>query len=306
MSEERGDKGPHQWSAVTVAGVGLIGGSFALALRKAGFKGKIIGVSSPETIRTALDRHVIDEAMPLRDAAGQSDLIYLAQPISRILETLDEIDPHVYPGTLITDAGSTKSAIVARAGKRIRRGRFIGGHPMAGKQSRGIAEAEADLFRGRPYVLTADITASLVPSSNVTASSVPSSLDAELERWIKRIGARVVIMTPEEHDRLVAMTSHLPQLISTALASAIANEPGASRVAGPAAVDLTRLALSPYEIWRDIFATNSVAIDDALAVFIHKLEELRAKLRNPEIEREFERAASSARELRRGEVLPGG
>jgi prephenate dehydrogenase len=309
-------KGPHQWSAVSVVGVGLIGGSFALALRKAGFKGKIIGVSSPETIRTALDRHVIDEAMPLRDAAGQSDLIYLAQPISRILETLDEIDPHVYPGTLITDAGSTKSAIVARAGKRIRRGRFIGGHPMAGKQSRGIAEAEADLFRGRPYVLTADITASLVPSSNVTASSVPSSnvtassvpssLDAELERWIKRIGARVVIMTPEEHDRLVALTSHLPQLISTALASAIANEPGASRVAGPAAVDLTRLALSPYEIWRDIFATNSVAIDDALAVFIHKLEELRAKLRNPEIEREFERAASSARELRRGEVLPGG
>jgi prephenate dehydrogenase len=344
VSEERGDrgqgtgasqdaaKGPHQWSAVTIVGVGLIGGSFALALKKAGFKGKIIGVSSPETIRAALDRHVIDEAMPLRDAAGQSDLIYLAQPITRILETLDEIDPHVYPGTLITDAGSTKSAIAARAGKRIRRGRFIGGHPMAGKQSRGIGEAEADLFRGRPYVLTSsstassdvtassvpsshitassvpssDVTASSVPSSHVTASSVPSSLDSELERWIKRIGARVVIMTPEEHDRLVALTSHLPQLISTALASAIANEPGASRVAGPAAVDLTRLALSPYEIWRDIFATNSVAIDDALAVFIHKLEELRAALRSPEIEQEFERAASSARELRRGEVLPGG
>lgn len=295
-------KGPHQWSAVTIVGVGLIGGSFALALKKAGFKGKIIGVSSPETIRAALDHHVIDEAMALRDAAGQSDLIYLAQPITRILETLDEIDPHVYPGTLITDAGSTKSAIVARAGKRIRRGRFIGGHPMAGKQSRGIGEADADLFRGRPYVLTSSSTA----SSDVTASSVPSSLDAELERWIKRIGARVVIMTPEEHDRLVALTSHLPQLISTALAAAIANEPGASRVAGPAAVDLTRLALSPYEIWRDIFATNPVAIDDALAVFIHKLEELRAELRSPEIEREFERAASSARELRRGEVLPGG
>jgi prephenate dehydrogenase len=294
VSEERsgGDKGPHQWSAVTVVGVGLIGGSFALALRKAGFTGKIIGVSSPETIRAALDRHVIDEAMPLRDAAGQSDLIYLAQPIARILETLDEIDPHVYPGTLITDAGSTKSAIVARAGKRIRRGRFIGGHPMAGKQSRGVGEAEADLFRGRPYVLTSSVVA--------------ASLDAELERWIKRIGARVVIMTPEEHDRLVALTSHLPQLISTALAAAIANEAGASRVAGPAAVDLTRLALSPYEIWRDIFATNSVAIDDALAVFIHKLEELRAELRSPEIEKEFERAASSARELRRGEVSPGG
>src|SRR5581483_7055270 len=133
------------WSVASIVGVGLIGGSFALALRKAGFKGKIIGVSSPETVKVALERGVIDEAMPLRDAAGQSDLIYLAQPIERILATLDEIDPHVYPGTLITDAGSTKAAIVARAAKRVRRGRFIGGHPMAGKQTRGVSEAEAGL-----------------------------------------------------------------------------------------------------------------------------------------------------------------
>jgi prephenate dehydrogenase len=273
----------HAWSVVSIVGVGLIGGSFALALRKAGFTGKILGVSSPATVRAALDRHVIDEALPLQDAAGQSDLIYLAQPISRILETLDEIDPHVYPGTLITDAGSTKVEIVQRAAKRIHRGRFVGGHPMAGKQSRGVGEAEADLFLGRPYILT--------------------SQEAELERWIKRIGARVTIMTAEEHDRLVALTSHLPQLISTALASAIASEPGASRVAGPAAIDLTRLALSPYEIWRDIFATNSEPIDDALALFIHKLEELRGRLRDPQIESEFERAKSSARELRRSEIL---
>src|SRR5579872_3779686 len=142
------------WAVVSVVGVGLIGGSLALALRKAGFAGKIIGVSSPETVRAALDRGVIDEALPLRDAATQSDLIYLAQPIQRILATLDEIDAHVSPGTLITDAGSTKAAIVARAGKRIRCGRFVGGHPMAGKQTRGVAEAEADLFRDRPYVLT--------------------------------------------------------------------------------------------------------------------------------------------------------
>ena len=267
------------WSVVTVAGVGLIGGSFAMALRKAGFAGKIIGVSSPETVRVALERGVIDEALPLRDAAGQSDLIYLAQPIERILATLDEIDPHVWPGTLITDAGSTKTAIVARATKRIRRGRFVGGHPMAGKQTRGVAEAEAELFRGRPYVLT--------------------SPDAELERWIKRMGARVVILDAQEHDRLVALTSHLPQLVSTALAASIAGEPGAARVAGPAAVDLTRLALSPYEIWRDIFATNAGPIDAALGSFVQKLEELRHSLRNPEIEQEFDRAAEAARVLRK-------
>lgn len=282
------------WSVVSVVGVGLIGGSFALALRKAGFKGKIIGVSSPETVRAALNLNVIDEVLPLRDAAGQSDLIYLAQPIRRILETLDEVDSYVSAGTLITDAGSTKAEIVQRATKHIHRGRFIGGHPMAGKQSRGVVEADADLFHGRPYVLT--------PQGTPHENEPP---DIELERWIRRMGARVVIMDPQEHDRLVALTSHLPQLISTALATAIAGEAGASRVAGPAAMDLTRLALSPYEIWRDIFATNSVEIDRALGVFIEKLEELRGKLRDPAIEKEFERAASSARELRRGEVLPG-
>jgi prephenate dehydrogenase len=267
------------WSVVTVAGVGLIGGSFAMALRKAGFAGKIIGVSSPETVRVALERGVIDEALPLRDAAGQSDLIYLAQPIERILSTLDELDPHVWPGTLITDAGSTKAAIVERAARRIKRGRFVGGHPMAGKQTRGVAEAEAELFRGRPYVLT--------------------SPDAELERWIKRMGARVVILDAQEHDRLVALTSHLPQLISTALAGAIAGEPGAALVAGPAAVDLTRLALSPYEIWRDIFSTNAGPIDAALGAFIQKLETLRGSLRESGIEQEFDRAAESARVLRK-------
>ncbi len=268
----------HAWSVVSIVGVGLIGGSFALALRKAGFKGKIIGVSSPATIRAALDRRAIDEAMPLRDAAGQSDVIYLAQPIQRILETLDEVDPHVYPGTLITDAGSTKAEIVARAAKRVKRGRFIGGHPMAGKQSRGVSEADADLFRGRPYVLT--------------------SSDAELERWIKRIGARVVVMNPTEHDRLVALTSHLPQLISTALANAIATADGAERVTGPAAMEMTRIAMSPYEMWRDIFDTNSGAIDEAIGVFIAKLESLRAGLRDSRLEQEFDKAADSARALR--------
>ena len=267
------------WSVASIVGVGLIGGSFALALRKAGFKGKIIGVSSPETVKAALERGVIDEAMPLRDAAGQSDLIYLAQPIERILATLDEIDPHVYPGTLITDAGSTKAAIVARAAKRVRRGRFIGGHPMAGKQTRGVSEAEAGLFNGRPYILTTP--------------------DAELERWIKRMGARIVILDAEQHDRLVALTSHLPQLISTALAGAIAAEPGAPQVVGPAAIDLTRLAMSPYEIWRDIFATNRESIDAALGAFIDRLQELRTQLQSKAIEKEFETAGAAAKSLRR-------
>ncbi len=263
---------------LSVVGVGLIGGSFALAVRKAGFQGRIVGVSSGETVRMALERGVIDEALPLREAAARADVIYLAQPIERILATLDEIDSYVRPGTLITDAGSTKGAIVERASERVARGRFVGGHPMAGKQTRGVGEADADLFRDRPYVLT--------------------ERDAELERWVEGIGARVVFLEAAEHDRLVALTSHLPQLISTALAGAIAEERGAARVAGPAAIDLTRLAMSPYEIWKDIFATNGPSIDAALAGFIERLQDLRGQFRTQAIEKEFDRAGAAAKALR--------
>jgi prephenate dehydrogenase len=263
---------------VAIVGVGLIGGSFALALRASGFAGRIIGVSSPDAVRIAIGRGIIDEALPLSEAAVLADLIYLARPIAGILSVLDELDSYVQPGTLITDAGSTKAAICALAVEKIHRGRFVGGHPMAGKEARGAAEAEPDLFRGRPYILASACT--------------------ELEHLIASFGARVVIMPAEEHDRLVALTSHLPQLISTALAASIGTQPEAARVAGPAAMDLTRLALSPYEIWRDIFATNATNIDAALGVFIAKLEGLRDELRSPRIEREFENAASAARRLR--------
>jgi prephenate dehydrogenase len=265
-------------NTAAIVGVGLIGGSFALALRASGFTGKIIGVSSPDAIRAALDHHIIDEALPLAEAAALADLIYLSRPIEGILSVLDELDQYVKPGALITDAGSTKSAICARASAKIHRGRFIGGHPMAGKESRGASEADATLFRGRPYILT---------------SSSP-----ELEHFIASFGARVVILPAEEHDRLVALTSHLPQLISTALAASLATEPDAARVAGPAAMDLTRLALSPYEIWRDIFATNAPNIDAALSLFIAKLEHLRSALRSPQIEHEFETASAAAQRLR--------
>jgi prephenate dehydrogenase len=274
-----------QWPVVSVSGVGLIGGSFALALRQAGFSGKIVGVSSPATVRAALTRGVIDEALPLAEAAAQSNVVYLAQPIEKILETLDVIDALVRPGTLITDAGSTKLAIVERAAAKIKRGRFVGGHPMAGKETRGVEAAEATLFRGWPYVLT--------------------SPDPELEAWIGKIGDKLVRLDPAEHDRRMALVSHLPQLISTALASLIGDAPETARVAGPSAAALTRLALSPYDIWRDIFSTNAAAIDGALGAFIARLEELRAALREPPagagLKNAFERAAQAASNLRQSQ-----
>lgn len=258
---------------IAIVGVGLIGGSFALAVRKAGYAGTIVGVSSPAAIQAGIERGAINEGLPLALAAARADLVYLAQPIERILATIEEIDQYVRPGTLITDAGSTKRAIVERATQYIRRGRFVGGHPMAGKESRGAGSADADLFRGRPYVLT--------------------SADAEIEAWIAKIGARIVRMDAEEHDRRVAAVSHLPQLLSTTLALMLDDS---AAVAGPAALDMTRLALSSYDIWRDILATNRTQIDGALARYIEKLQTIRAEL--PDLHEDFARALKAAQRLR--------
>src|SRR6202041_2915531 len=199
---------------VAIFGVGLIGGSFALAIRKAGFAGRIIGVSSDHTVRTALESHVIDEALPADVAAAQADLLYLAQPIHRIIDSLAELDVWVKPGALITDAGSTKKAIVDRASQVISRAQFLGGHPMAGRERRGVEAAEADLFQGRPYVLTPRSPAEL---------ETPAARD--FQAWIPRIGSFPVILNAKDHDRTVAFTSHLPQLASSALAATLANRP---------------------------------------------------------------------------------
>ena len=273
---------------VAIFGVGLIGGSFALALRKAGFPGRILGVSSPDTLQRALNLHVVDEGASTRDAAQAADLIYLSQPILRILEILPELNDWVNPEALVTDAGSTKSTIVAEAATALQQCQFLGGHPMAGREQRGVEAAEAGLFEGRPYVLT--------PRS-------PSELETQNSReflhWIKRIGAFPVVLDPEEHDRIVAYTSHLPQLASTGLAALLDDrEEPRSRVFGPALVDSTRLALSSFDVWGDILATNQAAIQEALRAYITKLEEFRRSLDSSAMRREFERGARFAGQVR--------
>jgi len=277
---------------VAIFGVGLIGGSFALALRKAGFDGRIIGVSSgvgsDETIHTALDLHVIDAALSARDAAGEADLVYLAQPIRKIIDCLADLNTWVNPQALITDAGSTKRAIVDRARQVISRAQFLGGHPLAGRERRGVQAAEADLFQRRPYVLTPGSKAEL---------ETPAA--REFLSWIPRIGSFPVILTPEEHDRTVAFTSHLPQLASTALAATLDGRPEPQTgVYGPALVDSTRLALSSFEIWGDIFATNRDLILVALESYLASLEAFRAALERDGLRRSFDAAARFAAELR--------
>ena len=263
---------------VTIVGTGLIGASFGLALRKAGFQGTILGVSSEPAIEGALAAGAIDCGAPLAEAAAEADLIFLSQTIGRILDTIHHLDPLVRPNALVTDAGSTKCEIADSADWHIKRCQFLGGHPLAGKETRGAAAADADLFQGRVWALTPDDRADL---------ETPAA--REFRGWLERIGARVVVLDADKHDEIVALTSHLPQLVSTALAATLGQRLDREQlsVAGPGLLDSTRLALSSYDLWRDILATNADHIESALAAFIQELEHIRENLRTRQLQEEF-------------------
>ncbi len=268
---------------VAIVGVGLIGGSFALALRASGFSGRILGVSSRRTLDAALKHEVIDEGLPISEAVPQADLVYLSQPISGILDILPQVRELAKPSALVTDAGSTKAQIAEEAGRYFNENPwFLGGHPMAGKEKRGVELADPDLFRGATYVLTP--AGGKLPGAPV--------ID-EFVRCLEAIGSRVSVMPPADHDRVVAWTSHLPQLISTALAASIADsldEQDTTRVAGPALRDMTRLGESSFEIWRDILQTNRTNVRLVLDAYIQRLEQVRQDTGGSLTEDEFEKA----------------
>lgn len=271
---------------VAIVGVGLIGGSFGLALKSAGFRGRILGVSSPQTIEKALRRGAIDEGASLEEAAPRADLIYLAGPIRAILDTIPKLDGLARPGALVTDAGSTKRRI-CEAGRALRGALFVGGHPMAGKEKRGVEEADAELFRGRPYLLTP-----------ARSGDLETPAAREFTAWLARIGAEVRVLAPEEHDRIVALSSHLPQMISTALAAALEDRPGVADAAGPGLHDMTRLALSGWDIWRDILETNRDEIVCAIGIFEERLRTLKSHVEHGLPEEDFRRGAAFASRLR--------
>ena len=262
---------------VVIVGTGLLGASFGLAAKQAKSFNRVIGVSSPVVFGKALAVGAIDEAMPIEKALPLADLVLLAQPVCRILKLIETLEPLLKPGAVVTDVGSTKVEICAAASKYITRARFVGGHPMAGREVRGPDGASANLFIGRPWVLTAD--------------------DPDLVGLVQAFGARPVLLSAEEHDRMVAYSSHLPQLLSTALASLLAGRE-VKPVAGPGLIDMTRLALSSYELWDDILKTNASNIDTALVDVIGELEKVRAALREDHGAQSFERANQFATDLR--------
>lgn len=288
MSDELLDR-IHQ---ITICGVGLIGGSLGLALRKAGFAGRIVGYGRPATLEKAVRLGTIEGGSSnLAEAMADADVVYLSTPILTILELMEKLPELVKEETLVTDAGSTKAAITVKGAALFpARPWFVGGHPMAGKETTGAENADADLFRDTRYALT--------PYSR-------HHLDPPLVRaflaWLDRIGARVLILDAELHDEIVTWTSHLPQLVSTALAVAVMENvkfPEDLELSGGGLRDASRLADSPYKVWRDICFTNAENLERALTTFTQVLEHLRDNLHTRELEQLFERANEVRRRLK--------
>jgi prephenate dehydrogenase len=277
---------------VSIVGVGLIGASFGLALRRIGFEGEIIGVSSEAALREAWAAGAISRSAPLHEAAQAADVIYLAQTVDRILDTLSVLAKHTRPGVLVTDAGSTKVTIVSKAAECLGHVAFQGGHPLAGKESRGAAAADPELFRGRPYVLT--------PAQGSYSPHLQPFRNA-----LERMGAIVIEARAEEHDEALAFTSHLPQLIATALAATLQDEnnPAFQGLHGPGLLDMTRLAQSSPDLWSAILAQNRERVLKALNQFLAHCADLRDSVDRGDIADMFHSGRQFATWVRSGKNL---
>src|SRR5271169_2413486 len=272
---------------VTIIGTGLIGGSLGLALKKRRLAGRIIGCDRAPVLEKAEQCGAIDSgtANPA-DAVRGSNLVVLATPVIPILDLIGRLGPVLPPKTLVTDVGSTKAEIVQRAAKSFGRTaghRFLAGHPMAGKENAGVEFADADLFEGAAWLFTP------LPGQNVHAGQC-----GEFIHCAEKLGGRIAVVDPADHDRFVAWISHLPQMISTALAAALVDEFGPDApvldIGGRALREMTRIAGSPYSMWRDIAITNKKNIGDALHKLEQRLAHIRENLDSRELAAEFERA----------------
>jgi len=305
----------HLINRVSILGTGLIGGSFALALRKYTEGIHITAWDRRDTVARAKDLGVADQIFSgeLKPAIESADLIYVALPISTTLDVLPEIARHSPPHALVTDACSTKVRIV-RAAEELFSGSgeklFLGGHPMAGKELSGIANADANLFRDTTYALIGESSSNAddeaerrsppegdpVPSPSRRTLGI-SKDDPRVLAFVKiigKIGARPLWLGAQQHDYAVGLASHLPQLAAVALASFLydhLDENGLPiALAGPGLRDTLRLAGSPYRTWRDIVLTNREVLSAGLDLFARRLDELRDKLASRELETDFDAA----------------
>jgi prephenate dehydrogenase len=268
---------------IAVIGLGLIGGSLVKNFRRTLPASKLIGVDFQDVITAARD--YLDEAFLPADIAPalhDADLVFLAAPINPIVKLLPKVAKTIRPGTVVTDVGSTKKFIVAQAQKHFIGERyFVGGHPMAGREKSGWGNSEARLFENAAYVLTPSL-------------GFPAHLLDSLIQVLQNLGARIITLDAETHDRLVAEISHLPQLLAVALMNFIAQESGLTelklQLSAGGFRDMTRLAASPFGIWQDILQSNRANVRQSLQEFIAVLQNLKIDLDNHDLEVSFKQA----------------
>jgi prephenate dehydrogenase len=271
---------PIIFERIAIVGLGLVGGSIALAARQRWPKALVIGVDRGSVLEQAVTRHAIDVAAEELMIVSEAELVILAAPVQANLEALASLPEWIQGEAVVTDVGSTKRAVVEAARTLPPRLIFVGGHPLAGAARSGLEYARADLFEKRPWIFTPDGGAEALE---------------KLMRFVEGLGAQPTILeSAAAHDRLLAFLSHLPQLTASALMSVVGERAGEEglALAGRGLVDTTRLASSPSSIWRDICATNADEIGDALDRLIASLSALRGSLTSGEtIDRVFESAA---------------
>ncbi|WP_338621169.1 prephenate dehydrogenase/arogenate dehydrogenase family protein [Paludibacterium sp. THUN1379] len=257
---------------LVVVGVGLIGGSFALALKRAGLVGRVIGVDrSADNLRRALELGVVDEISDdVCAAAARADVLLLATPVGQMAAILAAVAGHLRPGTLVTDVGSTKGNVAAimRQGLPDHLACCLPAHPIAGSELSGASAAQYGLYENRDVVLTP------------LAETDPATLERLSSLW-QACGARVAVLDAEEHDRIFAAVSHLPHLLAFSYVNLVAGQDNAARCLDFAATgfrDFTRIAGSSPEMWRDVALANRQALLAELLGFRGELDQLIALL----------------------------
>jgi prephenate dehydrogenase len=276
---------------VAIVGFGLIGGSIALAVRERWPSIRITAVDRPPVLAHAAGSGAIDRAAREIGELAGTDLVVLAAPVEQNVRLLPDVAAILGEGAAITDVGGTKRDIVRAAGALPAScAAFVGGHPIGGAEHGGFAFARADLFRGRPWILT--------PAGSAAARMVD-----RLSAFVRGFGARPTTMSADEHDRLMAFLSHLPQLTASALMGVVgeATSSDGLRLAGRGLIDSTRLASSPADVWRDVCAANATDIAAALDALIARLQQLRAGLADGHtVDTVFENAARWRAEIMKG------
>jgi len=254
---------------ITIFGVGLIGGSFALSLKKAGLVERIVGMErTQEVLARALQLGIIDEiGTNVADAVRGADLVLIAAPVAQTAAILASIQPHLQLGTVVTDAGSTKSDVVAAARESLgaKIAQFVPGHPIAGREMNGPDAAIDDLFVGKKAVLT--------PLSE----NSPEDIEKVAQAWVG-CGAAIHTLTPQDHDCVFAAVSHLPHLLAYALVDNIVKKPQADllfQFAASGFRDFTRIAGSSPEMWRDITLANQSMLLGMLDSYLAQLHRMR-------------------------------